>query len=198
MKKLIFTILCIVLTILSSFGQLHYEIPEQQQNSSSWTKNKVETQPTSSFDFSRLSYGGNLGLQFGDYTLINIAPQVGYRFSKYINAGAGFSYTYYYGNLYHPIGKLKQSSSYLGFNLYTHIYPISNIILMAQPEIGRMWLTQKASNGDKNRMEKMVPSFLIGGGLYFGNMTLMLKYDLAQDDYSPYGNNIFYSVGFSF
>lgn len=43
----------------------------------------------SGFDMSKLTVGGNFGLQFGDYTIVNISPQVGYKFSKHFTFGTG-------------------------------------------------------------------------------------------------------------
>ncbi len=39
---------------------------------------------TSGFDRSKLLFGGSLGLSFSNhYTIVNIAPQVGYQFNPY-------------------------------------------------------------------------------------------------------------------
>ncbi len=149
------------------------------------------------FQLNRLTIGGGLGLQFGDYTVVNVAPQVGYNFNKYLNAGAGFTYTYYsekYDNR-----QLKQTNSYFGFNLYGRFYPIPYIVLMVQPEINRMWMTTEAiRTGVKEKSEKMVPVCLIGGGVRLGPVTAMLQYDIAQNNNSPYGNRLFYSLGYTF
>ncbi|MDH6306176.1 hypothetical protein M2459_002890 [Parabacteroides sp. PF5-5] len=149
------------------------------------------------FQLNRLTFSGGLGLQFGDYTVVNVAPQVGYNFSNYFNAGAGFTYTYY-GEKYNN-DQWKQTNSYFGMNVYGKFYPIPYAVIMVQPEINRMWQTDKdLRTGVKTRDERMVPVCLVGAGVKLGPMTLMLQYDLAQDDYSPYGNRIFYCVGYTF
>lgn len=147
------------------------------------------------FQLNKLSVSGGLGLQFGDYTVVNVAPQVGYNFTNYLNAGAGFTYTYYK----EKYNQLKQTNSYFGLNLYGKLYPIPYVVLMVQPELNRMWQTVKdIRTGISEKTEEVVPVCLVGGGVRFGPMTLMLQYDLAQDKYSPYGNRIFYSVGYTF
>ncbi len=42
----------------------------------------------------KLFAGGSLGLSFGSYTLINLSPQIGYRFNKYLSSGVGFNLIY--------------------------------------------------------------------------------------------------------
>ncbi len=150
------------------------------------------------FQLSRLTFGGGLGLQFGDYTVVNIAPQAGYDFSSYFNAGAGFTYTYY-GRKYDTGTWRKETNNYFGFNVYGRFYPIPYIVLMVQPEINRMWRTfEPRTTGSKTKEEKMVPVCLVGGGLRLGPVTAMIQYDVAQNNNSPYGNKLFYSIGYTF
>src|SRR5215468_4736768 len=54
-----------------------------------------EEESPKGFDKSKLFFGGNFGLSFSSYfTLINISPQVGYRFSRYFAAGGGPNFIY--------------------------------------------------------------------------------------------------------
>lgn len=146
---------------------------------------------------SRLTFGGGLGMQFGDYTLINIAPQVGYNVSEKINVGAGVTYSHFSEKFDHD--RYKQTNDYLGINIFAKFYPIPYTVLMVQPEMSRMWKSvENRSTGAKNNSNKLVPTCLVGGGLRFGPVTAMLQYDLAQNDNSPYGDKIFYSVGYTF
>jgi len=127
--------------------------------------------------------------------MVNVAPQIGYDFSRYLNAGAGFSYSYFK----EKHGEYRETNNYLGFNLYAKVYPLPYIVLMAQPEISRMWQTlEQRTTNIKTKEEKFVPICLVGAGLRLGPVTAMLQYDVAQNDRSPYGNRIFYSVGYSF
>lgn len=186
MKKIFFALL---------FTLFFIEIQAQYQNRSMYQPQVSSNK----FDPSKLTLGGSFGLQFGDYTTINIAPQVGYSFNKYINAGAGITYTYYKDNYYYNFDKIKDSRSYFGFNLYARLYPVDFLVIMIQPEANRMWSTIKNERtSEKYTENKFVPSVVVGGGLRFGPVTAMLKYDIVQDRNSPYGNNIFYSVGYTF
>jgi hypothetical protein len=54
-----------------------------------------QEEPKQGFDKSKLFFGGNFGLGFGNVsTLINVSPQIGYRFNRYLAAGAGINFIY--------------------------------------------------------------------------------------------------------
>lgn len=152
----------------------------------------------SSFDKRKLFLGGSFGLQFGDYTVVDISPQIGYAFSRYASAGLGISYTY----MSAEYQSYKSTRNYAGMNLFGRFYPIPNIVLSVQPEINKFWGSDKDHYGQRSDSQ-VVPSFLVGGGLRIpagavGGILMMIQYDLIQDAYSPYGNNFFYSVGYTF
>ncbi|HCO68406.1 MAG TPA: hypothetical protein DIT04_11710 [Dysgonomonas sp.] len=187
MKKIILCLSCI-LVIASAYSQNYNRNPSN-----------VSVGSAVGFDKSRLTFGGGLGLQFGSYTVVNIAPQVGYNFSNNFNAGAGISYSYYKDDFYYGNEKWDEKRHYAGFNLYARYYPIQYIVLSVQPEANRMWLTQEPKgNGEKYTENKFVPSVTVGAGVRFGPMMAMIKYDVVQDKFSPYGNSIFYSIGWGF
>ncbi len=82
------------------------------------------------FDKSRLFVGGTLGLAFGTYTIINVSPLVGYRFSQAFAAGVGINYSYYGYN----DGYYNYKQSYAGMSLFGRVYPIQQLFLQVQPE----------------------------------------------------------------
>ncbi|MCL1942337.1 MAG: hypothetical protein FWF54_02125 [Candidatus Azobacteroides sp.] len=156
-------------------------------------------QTKSSFDKRNLFFGGSLGLQFGDYTLVDISPQVGYAFNQYCAAGVGISYTYQSADFY----EYKYTRSYAGFNIFGRFYPIRNIVLSVQPEADYLWGKDKYYSGYEVSADKFVPVLLLGAGIRIpagnaGGVMMMIQYDVVQNDYSPYGNNIFYTVGYTF
>ncbi len=57
----------------------------------------------------RLYFGGNLALNFGSITYINVSPQVGYLLTPRLISGVGLTYKYYKDNYYRD-------------NFETHIY----------------------------------------------------------------------------
>jgi hypothetical protein len=161
------------------------------------------------FDPNRLVFGGNLNVSFGDFTFINISPQVGYQFSNMVTAGAGINYINT-GITYRDVGGnkiYKESFSYAGMNLFGRFFPTNFLFLMAQPEINYSWGQVKFFNSQEPNLKlnsAWVPTFLVGGGLMLGGQggrggfMLSLQYDLAQDPRSPYGTAPFFGMGYAF
>ncbi len=169
---------------------------------SSVSQESVEPQKPK-FDKNRIELGGTFGLALGDYTTINIAPQVGYAFNKYFSAGTGISYTYF---KYKPSTDYKQTQNYLGLNVYGRVRPIPYIALQVQPEAYYMW-GNRSGLGYNVDESLFVPTVLMGGGVILptgkGAVSMMLYYDVVQYkkdniNYSPYGNQLVYSVGYVF
>jgi hypothetical protein len=138
-------------------------------------------------------------MQFGDYTLIDISPQVGYAFNQYVAAGVGLSYTYQNGDAY----DFEYTRNYAGVNVFGQFYPIPNIVLSIQPEANYVWGKDKYFTGPEYSDSKFVPVLLVGAGVRIpagrvGGVVMMIQYDMLQNDYSPYGDRIFYTVGYSF
>lgn len=174
-------------------GNVYDQSKTTQQNRQKPTNAHSQQYKKQGFDKSKLEFGGSLGLQFGDYTGVHISPQVGYNFSNYLSAGAGIGYSYYGKDKY----GVDIAEHFASFNLYGNIYPVKFIVLSVKPEISRMWQTTKY-RGEKSTYTKFVPSVVVGGGLRFGPLMAQIKYDVVQDNYSPYGSGIFYSVGYTF
>lgn len=166
-----------------------------------------EPAPKQGFDKSKLFFGGNFGLGFGNVsTLINVSPQVGYRFNRYLAAGAGVnfiysSYKYDFGNTFQ---NYKEQYGVTGLNVFGRVYPIEYAFLQVQPEANYTWLKYHFYDGspDEKLPNKIVPSLLGGVGAAIpagrGYFIVMVQYDLLQNDRSPYGNNAFFNFGYNF
>lgn len=192
MKKLCLFLFCFV-----ALSQLRAQVYVTSDSVYNYPQTKTqqrtlvqETKKSNSFDASKLEFGGNLGLQFGEYTHVGIEPQIGYKISPYFSAGITLGYNYFsekydYDN--------KDEFSALTMGVYSRVYPIPQIVLSVQPEISRVWykLDGYSDSG-------VAPTCLIGGGVRYGGVILMLQYDVVQDKYSPYGNNLIYTAGFCF
>ena len=131
----------------------------------------------------RLYIGGNLGLQFGTITFIDISPVLGYKFTERFSAGPGLIYQYYNfrGAGFSSYGGKVFARYIITENLFAHSeYEYLNL--------GYNFFTGEFSRTDVN-------SFFIGGGYIqrIGNrafISVMLLYNLIFNPYSPYTNPI--------
>ncbi len=157
---------------------------------------------------SKVFFGGNLGLQFGNLTLVDISPLIGYRLTEDIDIGVSITYKYY---------KVKDYYYYLQGNKYFDLE--ANILgggifgryhftetLFAHAEIEYLNFNQDNyiiyNNGIVKENENIgISSVLVGGGYkqaIGGNsfLTIMLLYNLNETNNSPYSNPII-RVGFA-
>jgi hypothetical protein len=159
------------------------------------------------FHKENLFVGGNFGLTFGNYTLINVSPQLGYRFSELFAAGIGINLQYvgikekdWNGDTY-----AKTSQGVTGLNIFGRVYPIRQFMLQVQPEANYIFGKQIFYNPrQENTLDaRIVPSLLAGGGLVLpsgrGAFIASVFYDVLQNSNSPYGRraivNFTYNVG---
>ncbi len=141
----------------------------------------------------RLTYGGNFGLQFGDWTLINISPMVGYKFSERFIAGPGVIYQYqsFKGlGSYNMYGGKVFGRAVLFDNVFAH----TEYELLNTPKFN--YSSGEIENGRLN-----ISSLFVGGGYRFmigdySSLDAMLLFNLNESIYSPYANPII-RIGFS-
>lgn len=161
---------------------------------------------TKGFQKEKLFFGGNFGLSFGDYTIINISPQAGYRFNNYLAAGMGINAQYvsskeryFNGDAYRKI-----SQGVAGLNVFGRVYPLRNVMLQIQPEGNYVFGKQVFYNPRQEYKidAEIVPSLLAGGGLVLPSgksaFIIAVFYDVLQNERSPYGDKPFISFGYNF
>lgn len=155
------------------------------------------------FDPSKLMAGGNFGFAFGDYSLLNVSPMIGYRFSPKFAGGVNINAQFTWEN-YRGLG-YKDNSSVLGGGLWGRYYPLSMLFVHAQPEYNSISLKRKYNDDPPYTVKDRfgAPSLLLGGGYaqpIGGNsaMVIMLLYDVLQDQNSPYRNRPVFSIGGNF
>ncbi|HUP12165.1 MAG TPA: hypothetical protein VM187_08145 [Niastella sp.] len=162
--------------------------------------------PKRGYQKAKLFMGGNFGLAFGDYTFINISPQLGYRFNDRFAAGFGINGQHvsfkdwdYYNNLY------QQKETVLGLNIFGRAYPIRNIMLQAQPEVNYRFgkIIYEGPPKQVTRSDAaIVPSLLLGGGAVFpsgrSELLITIFYDVLQNKNSPYGKRPIFNFGYNF
>lgn len=165
------------------------------------------TEEKKGFQKEKIFVGGNFGLTFGDYTLVNISPQVGYRFNDHLAAGLGINAQYISEKYYNYTGQelYKISRGVTGLNIFGRVYPIDQIMLQVQPEANYVFGNIKYYDGRSPSSTKIdaliVPSLLIGGGAVIpsgrGAFIASIFYDILQDKNSPYGARPIYNFGFN-
>lgn len=150
------------------------------------------------FDKSKMFYGGNIGLQFGDITMVDISPFAGYRFFPIFSAGVGLTYQYYQNNMYPTSLKMDV----YGGNVFTELYPFKFLILHAELGMLNYNVGKISTYGPNERQWIAYP--LVGGGLNLamGNQAsfnILLLWNLNENEYSIYQNPIFrigFNIGF--
>ncbi|GAB1403364.1 MAG: hypothetical protein PHX54_03525 [Lentimicrobiaceae bacterium] len=157
----------------------------------------------------RLIVGGSIGFQFGDMTLIDLAPTLGYLITPKFETGIGATYKYFrikdYFYDYTTGIQYDLKSNIYGGSLYTRYAILDN--LFAHIEYERLLYTFTdiylvSGNITKSQTEAVVNSFFVGGGyrqLISGRSYLYIMglWNLIDDPLSPYSNPIIrMGVGF--
>lgn len=151
--------------------------------------------------------GGNFGLSFGNFTFINISPQVGYRFTERVAAGGGINFQYISDRTrINNITTYRSNRGVGGLNVFGRVYPIPQLMLQVQPEANYIWGKDRDYINDQEFRfaGTVVPSLLLGGGAVLpagrNAMILSVFYDVLQNPNAPYGNrpivNFGYNIGF--
>jgi len=162
------------------------------------TAAKDEGTEKKGFDPQRLFFGGNFGLSFGDFTFINVSPQVGYRLSEKFSVGAQINFIYQSSKItYAPNIYDKSEYAYVGLGIFGRFNPEMNYIW------GKTKYVSVNNTYENKQQGKFVPSLLVGAGAAIptggrGALIAMIQYDVVQNDLSPYGRNPFFSFGFNF
>ena len=173
---------------------------------SAWGQDETEGEKKG-FQKERLFVGGNFGLTFGNYTLINISPQVGYRFTDFFSAGLGINGQYISVKSYFTNGQeySRTSQGVTGLNVFGRIYPVDQIMIQVQPEANYVFGNIKYYDGrspDKIKLDAVIaPSLLLGGGAVLpagrGSFIASVFYDVLQHKNSPYGARPIYNFGYN-
>ena len=168
---------------------------------------EVKEEKEKGFRKENLFLGGNFGLSFGDYTLINVSPQLGYRLNDYLAVGFGINGQYVKDRLRDFNGNTvyKSSRGVVGLNTFGRVYPVRFLMLQVQPEANYLFGKDTYYTGSPTgtfKMDAMIePSLLVGGGAVLqqgrGALIISAMYDVLQRQYSPYGKRPVYNIGYN-
>jgi hypothetical protein len=195
------------LLVLASFAHAqepeYYDptapVPTEEQRPAPKKERPAPDEPKKFKD--RLRFGGNLGLQFGTYTYIDVSPMVGVVIYKGLQAGVGVTYQYL---RVADSGARFESHTY-GGRVYGRYIIWKGIMAHAEFEMLNLDCYDRglyATSGQVRLQREWVPGALVGGGYYqsigqrFGTSILLL-FNLLQSDCTPYANPVF-RMGFGF
>ena len=155
-------------------------------------------------DRKRWFLGGNLGLQFGYYTLIDISPIAGYMITDRLAVGAGATYKFYrireyFYDTYQNRWRHFQSHIY-GGPVFSRYFISRPVFAHVEYEYLRFRDEIYVNNPSGQRFDKVynnvnVHSVFAGGGYrqYFGSgsaFEIMLLWNLNETHRSPYNNPV--------
>jgi hypothetical protein len=151
---------------------------------------------------SRIFTGGNLGMQFGSVTLIDVSPMIGYRLTEDIDIGLSLTYKYYNVKDYYYSAANKQyydfKTNIFGGGIFGRYHFTENLFGHIEIEYLDFSIDtyKNYNNGVVKGSENIgITSIFIGGGYKqeIGDnsfFTLMILYNLNETTYSPYTNPI--------
>jgi len=160
---------------------------------------KVHSQKNAHWS-SRLLYGGNLGLQFGTVTAIDLSPQIGYMVTDKLTPGVGITYQYYSDN---RISGYEFKTHIYGGRIYTSYEFIENFIAHIEYEALSLESQYFKVNYTPNDEDRFWSHNLFVGGGYSqpigrkGSVFILVLYNLNESINSPYTNPVV-RVGFNF
>ncbi|OQA91270.1 MAG: hypothetical protein BWY27_00609 [Bacteroidetes bacterium ADurb.Bin234] len=103
-----------------------------------------------------LSTGGNLGLQFGTYTYIEVSPHVAYHFNEWVSAGVGLSYSF--------LNFDRGSHHIVGGSVFSEFYFLKYLALHAEYMI--LNYDDFFTNQPIDSKRLTSNNLLLGGGFY--------------------------------
>lgn len=193
----------IILIALLGLGFINGQAQETYNSSGKAGQPRYkQNQQKKGFDFSRMVFGGNLGLTFGSVTNIYIAPSVGYRITDNFAAGISLGYNYYrQKDAFETYNKNSGDKKYIPFtqSIYTgsvwgRYIIIPNIIVQAEFEVNNIsfydfdapTIFDKDGWAQYQKIRATIPSLLLGGGYRqpigeYASMYIMAMYDVLQD-----------------
>lgn len=162
------------------------------------TKASKERRDTRSFG-ERIWFGGGLGLQFGQVTVLQADPLIGYKVDQEgrLSVGPGFAYWYQRDNRFAPPIEFNA----YGYRLFSRYRFIDHAYVHAE----YLNLNAQRFNAVTERVQRIwVPHLLVGGGYLQqlgenSTISLQVLFEVLQDPNSVYrGQGPIFGGGFGF
>lgn len=133
----------------------------------------------------RMYFGGNLGLQFGTVTLIDVSPLAGVMITPKFSSGIGATYQYYDNNLFQG-----STGSAYGGRVFARYNVLPNIFAYSEFES----INWNAYNYFNDRFQRTwTDAFFLGAGYFApfgprGGANFTFLYNLMHDNRNSYYN----------
>lgn len=152
------------------------------------SKEKKEKKPRSQ----KLFFGGAIGMSFGSYTQVALYPQIGYRITPKLTTGIEIGYIYISSSYYNT----TQNYSNYGASIFAQYRILKPVYVHVEYAAYNYMIFY--SDGTDNR--EWVNFLFLGAGFIqkVGKATRLyaqVKFDVLQEDNSPYGWDPLFQVG---
>lgn len=146
----------------------------------------------------RLFTGGNIGLQFGTITYIDVSPKLGYKITEQFAAGIGATYIYLKDKSY---PNFSYQTDIYGGRVFSQYQLLENVLAYSEFEV----LNAEVYNDFTATLKREYISSLLAGGGYsqsFGgnsSAVILVLFNLLESRYSFYQNPVIrigFNIGF--
>ena len=137
----------------------------------------------------KIFLGGGFGLQFGTYTNVKIAPEIGYKITEKLDVGVGLYYLFLKNNYYHLSDRIY------GGKLFSRFYVTPNFFLTGEYEVLNI-ADYDLYTGQYTGERIFIDGLPLGIGWRqqlgdrFAVLTTLM-YNVLQKEKTPYSNPIF-------
>jgi hypothetical protein len=149
---------------------------------SAYPQREINTDSTFSFK-ERGYFGGNLGLQVGTVTLVDLSPLVGVMLSPKFSTGIGATYQYYEDNRFQGnAGSSYGGRAFVRYNVLPNIFAYSEVESIN-------W--NAYNNPQDNFQQTWTEAFFVGGGYFApfgarGGANFTFLYNLRHSNREAY------------
>lgn len=142
----------------------------------------LKAQPRGESVKERTTFGGNVGFSFGETTVINISPRIGYYVTDEFVPGIALTYQYYKKDNY--------TDTRYGGSAFARYFITEELFLQAETEMLKTNIFTETRDGLIYTERKWINSTMVGGGYKSGAISVSAMYIINHDpDTSPYGRS---------
>ena len=147
----------------------------------------------------RILVGGNIGAQFGNATFVEVSPTIGYRVTKNLTSGVGFTYQYISEN-YNIFNFYDYKAQVIGARVFSQYEIFYGFFAHAEYEMSWYKITYEDVNIEP--YQGNVPALFLGGGYNFkigdnARFQVMALYDVLHTTESINYNPLVIRMGFN-